>query len=349
MKVRAIILTILISYTIIAAMYLISLQSEGQTVLVNDIPIEESAPVPDEYQFTVMEENYTVIGIRPETGDDFDLEIFTDTTFTTLIESSTAGGDVVDFVVLERDLWTSPPNRGARVTSGTTTYVIEMENEIDNYTIMDTWSGSIDFSPGNPVITTSPTGWDERYVTHPSVIYDGEIYHMWYSGRDNANHYRIGYANSSDGVTWEKYLGNPILDIGPGAWEDDTVTHPSVIYDGNTYHMWYSGYDGFNYQIGYANSSNGITWNKYAMNPVLDLGGPTTWEDTHVFGCSVLFDGVKFHMWYTGYDGSNYRIGYANSSEGITWDRYAGNPVFNIGTFGSWDDYHVSAPTIIYD
>jgi predicted GH43/DUF377 family glycosyl hydrolase len=332
--------------------YIMSNNTSTSTFLLNDFPISESAPVPDDYHFDVLSEDHTVVGVRPAVSDDFDLEVYEDLTYSTLIESSNSVGDMVDFVALDKNNWASPPSRGVRVTKGTTSYVIEMENDVDDHLITDSWSGSMDYTPGNPVLDIGPPGsWEDRYVTHPSVLYIGGIYHMWYSGKDSANHYRIGYATSPDGITWTKYSGNPVLDLGPpGSWEENMVTHPEVLYDGTIYHMWYSGYDSSDiYRIGYATSMDGISWTKNPANPVIGLGSSVSWEGRHVFSCTVFSDGTKFHMWYTGKDSAHhYRIGYAISTDGVTWTKYLGNPVLDIGSSGSWDDNHVSAPMVIY-
>ena len=54
--------------------------------------------------------------------------------------------------------------------------------------------------------------------------------------------YGIGYAESDDGLSWTKNP-EPVLDPGLG-WEDWLVYHPSVVFDGSDYHMWYSAHDG---------------------------------------------------------------------------------------------------------
>jgi hypothetical protein len=79
--------------------------------------------------------------------------------------------------------------------------------------------------------------------------------------------------------------------------------------------MWYTGAHGYpGYRIGYATSPDGINWTKAgSVNPVLDLV-PVTWEQYGVETGGVLFDGLTYEMWYSGYDGSSWRIGYARSS-----------------------------------
>jgi hypothetical protein len=116
--------------------------------LQDDSPSYYASSVPDHYQFDVISADHAVVGIRPDTGDDFDIEVYTDITFSSMIESSTSSGDAVDFVVLNKMPWSSPPNKGARVISGSTNYTVEMENDVMDYSVMNTWSGSMDIKMG---------------------------------------------------------------------------------------------------------------------------------------------------------------------------------------------------------
>jgi len=76
---------------------------------------------------------------------------------------------------------------------------------------------------------------DELGVLFPSVIKENNEFMMWYSGLDNLDLLRIGYATSSDGINWAKVDGNGTN----GACFDDGVT-ASVVKIENTYHMWYT-------------------------------------------------------------------------------------------------------------
>ena len=68
---------------------------------------------------------------------------------------------------------------------------------------------------------------------------------MWYAGT-NGNTDRVGYATSPDGIIWTKdTLHNPVLNIGAsGSWDDAGVDPGPVQYDGTTFEMLYSGFDG---------------------------------------------------------------------------------------------------------
>ncbi len=79
--------------------------------------------------------------------------------------------------------------------------------------------------------------------------------------------------------------------------------------------MWFSGGSGTETLdgIGYATSTNGVTWTKYSGNPVLGPGSLGAWDDTELFGPTVLFRGNRYQMWYAGL-GTYMTIGYASST-----------------------------------
>lgn len=230
--------------------------------------------------------------------------------------------------------------------AGTKTFV-DTISDPGNVTLSQLW----DKYPLNPVLDVGPLGsWEGNYVWAPSVLYNGTAYQMWYTGDDVSTYGRIGYATSSDGVTWTKYGGNPVLNLGPpGSWDDANIDYVTVLYNGTAYNMWYSGDDGLIINIGYATSPDGITWTRHPSNPVLNFGVSGSWDDYSVWQPTVVFDGLTFHMWYIGNDGSTNRIGYATSPEGIVWTKNPANPVFAPGNPGSWDDNGISAPEVLYD
>jgi len=202
---------------------------------------------------------------------------------------------------------------------------------------------------GNPVIVPGPPGaWDDHWIFSGDVLFDDTTYHMWYSSWDSVNT-RIGYATSPDGIAWTKYTGNPVLDIGlPGSWDESGVTRATVVYNESVYHMWYTGNNtsGVN-RLGYATSPDKIVWTKYANNPVMDVGPPGTWDDAGILFGDIIFTDSIYQLWYTGWDSTNLRIGYATSPDGINWIKYAGNPVLKLGEAGSWDSAGVTQPTIV--
>lgn len=82
----------------------------------------------------------------------------------------------------------------------------------------------------------------EYAMSKPCVLRDGDLYRMWYSFRGEA--YRIGYAESHDGLEWTRHdelAGITISDFG---WDSEAVEYPCVfdaagarwmLYNGNAY------------------------------------------------------------------------------------------------------------------
>jgi predicted GH43/DUF377 family glycosyl hydrolase len=201
---------------------------------------------------------------------------------------------------------------------------------------------------GNPVLLPGPAGsWDDSEVFNPRVIKDGAVFKIWYGGSDGIVD-QVGYATSTDGISWTKHP-TPVLGPGtPGSWDDARVSEIAVLRnESGTYEMWYSGGDGVNTRIGYATSNDGITWTKYSQNPVLDVNPSMPWENQSVSELSVVKDAATYRMWYTGNDAGP--IGYATSSDAVTWTRHPSNPVFGFGSPGSWDEVEVDNPSVLIE
>ena len=203
--------------------------------------------------------------------------------------------------------------------------------------------------PENPVLKRGANGtWDDVQVGSPFIIYDGALYHMWYNGNDGSNT-NIGYASSTDRIDWVKHP-TPVLNHGSaGSWDNLYILHPTVYFDGTTYHMWYTGTNGSVAQIGYATSPDSINWSKYSKNPVLTPGKPGSWDVQNVNSPEVLFIEGTFHMWYGGFNGTQEQIGHATSLNGIDWEKDTLNPVLKVGKIGSWDKVNSSQPSVLFD
>lgn len=220
-----------------------------------------------------------------------------------------------------------------------------------------------------PVLGLGPSGsWDEADIETPTVIKDEEApanerYKMWYCAyAADREMYRIGYATSPDGIKWTKYKGNPVLNVGnkeKNEWDAYTVADPMVIKDKGIYKMWYSGAGEvpaertWHFWIGYATSPDGMTWTKYKNNPVLDIGGKSTFESRGVGQPSVVFDGSTYHLWYSGWDDIDKiwssEVGYATSKDGINWNKSHKNPIIKKGAEDAWDSSQIVAPTAILE
>jgi predicted GH43/DUF377 family glycosyl hydrolase len=180
--------------------------------------------------------------------------------------------------------------------------------------------------PKNPVMdidTENQDKWDWLAVADPSVIKEGNVYKMWYTGaslnKDDKIILQIGYATSTDGINWERYEGNPVLPLGKeGSWDAGSVMQPSVFFDGEKYIMLYAGSDepeeAFG-SIGYAISNDGVNWERLS-EPILTKGKANSWDSYGLWGPTGMFDESIYKMWYTGLNENiQTGIGYATGEK----------------------------------
>ena len=96
-------------------------------------------------------------------------------------------------------------------------------------------------------------------MTKPHVIQENGIYKMWYAYRgdqgyreDPSQAYRIGYAESGDGIGWERMDDRAGIDVSDDGWDSVMISFPFVYDFGGTRYMLYNG-NGFGLTgIGYA-------------------------------------------------------------------------------------------------
>ena len=105
-------------------------------------------------------------------------------------------------------------------------------------------------------------------MLEPSVLYEDGRWRMWYVGfghdpedPDDVSYSRIGYAESTDGVTWAK-RPEPVLVGGGDGFESLGVSHPNVVADPRGgYHLFYVGIGADEeLRMGHAYSTDGIVW-----------------------------------------------------------------------------------------
>lgn len=94
---------------------------------------------------------------------------------------------------------------------------------------------------------------DESRVSRASVVREDGIYKMWFCSAVGSGGYRMGYAESGDGVRFERIKGRGGLDLSPSGWDSEMVCYPHVfthkgqkimLYCGNGY-----GRTGFGYAV----------------------------------------------------------------------------------------------------
>ena len=128
---------------------------------------------------------------------------------------------------------------------------------------------------GHTVVDTTDN-WDA------TVLWDGDGFEMW-----NLGPVGLVYATSSDGFQWNMH--GVVTGIEDGRAMD-------VIKEDGVYKAWDSDFSDEN--IVYYTSPDGRTWSRHGIS--LATGPEGTWSDDSVYAPSVVRDGTRLRMWYTG-------------------------------------------------
>jgi hypothetical protein len=148
--------------------------------------------------------------------------------------------------------------------------------------------------------------YDPCFVSNSCVLVEDHIWKMWYlscvrwvsEGTRLKHYYHIKYAESTDGVKWER---TGIVCIDFKSKEEYAISRPCVIKDGGVYKMWYS-YRGSHYRIGYAESQDGIHWERKDEAAGIDVS-ESGW-DAEMIEYPFVFDhdGQRYML----YNGNGY-------------------------------------------
>lgn len=192
-----------------------------------------------------------------------------------------------------------------------------------------------------PVIKKgNPGNWDSHSVQAGAVLYDDGIFKMYYFGYDNQyNAWKIGMAQSFDGINWIKYP-NPVFHDSISLSYQNAVS--GIVKHNNLYYMYYSKFNP--HTINLATSVDGINWTQFNSNPVLTQ--TQNWEGNGVYEGSVIYDDNKFKMYYM--NSSSGAFGYAESNDGKNWTKPLNQPIFkSINTHNSWAAIDIAYPYVV--
>lgn len=204
-----------------------------------------------------------------------------------------------------------------------------------------------------PVLKLGKIGlFDDSAVWCHWIVEDEGVYYMYYSGwmRGVTVPYysAIGLAVSEDGgKTFKRYSEAPI--IGRNKVDPYITLSNCVLKEGKKWRMWYTSAEDFRiedgkpkyyYHIRYAESDDGVNWMRKG-NVCIDF----KYQGEYAVGrpCVVKEDG-KYRMWYC-YSIEAYRIGYAESDDGINWVRKDEEVGIDVSKSG-WDSEMIEYPFV---
>lgn len=212
-----------------------------------------------------------------------------------------------------------------------------------------------------PVLGLGKLGcFDDAGVNVSCIVKKDDLLYMYYIGWNTSttvpHRNSIGLAVSKDnGLTFKRLFEGPIMDRT--TVEPYFTTAPYVIIEGKIWRMWYTsgtewrlinGQPEICYHIKYAESTDGIHWIRKNISCIK----PKNPEEVTARPCVLLEDG-KYKMWYSYRSIENfrtdraksYRIGYAESTDGISWERKDEEVGIDISNHG-WDSMMIEYPAV---
>ena len=192
-----------------------------------------------------------------------------------------------------------------------------------------------------PILGLGELGcFDDNGVTPSWIVDHGSKKYLYYIGWNQGSTVRMhlfaGLAISEDGGnTFARHARVPILERTDR--EPFVNTAPCVLVESGRWRMWYvAGIEWVTkdlprYHIRYAESSDGIQWDRRGR-VCIDFRS----SDEHALArpCVIKEEGL-YKMWYA-YKGSAYRIGYAESPDGLQWQRMDDEAGIEVSESG-WD------------
>lgn len=209
----------------------------------------------------------------------------------------------------------------------------------------------IEVSKG-PVVSPGSLGtFDDSGAMGSWLVKQGDVRYLYYQGWNLGTtvpfRNSIGLAISDGGSNFTRYCPGPILDRT--MFEPHFTATPCVVVDGQKWRMWYlsctewfleNNSPKHKYHIKYAESVDGINWQRQGIVAI-------DYKNTSEYAISrpsVIKNKSGWEMWFS-CRGDRYRMGYAQSADGIHWERndfYAGIDVSADG----WDSEMVEYPFI---
>lgn len=203
-----------------------------------------------------------------------------------------------------------------------------------------------------PVLTPGSLGeFDDSGAMGCWLTRNGDKCYMYYQGWNLGVtvpfRNSIGLAYKNRAGDFRRYAPGPILDRS--MFEPHFTATPCVIIDGAKWKMWYLSCTEWlkegdsvrhKYHIKYAESDDGVNWKREGI-VAIDYANEGEYAISRP---SVLRDGGVWRMWYS-YRGVSYRIGYAESFDGIHWKRIDSGVGIDVSIEG-WDSEMIEYPFV---
>jgi predicted GH43/DUF377 family glycosyl hydrolase len=191
-----------------------------------------------------------------------------------------------------------------------------------------------DLVPNNPVFSgTKSNTWDSLIRERGYILKEDTLYNLWYTGYRNEDSVKyLGYATSTDGISWTRFPGNPIYD---SAWVEDM----SVIKVDGLYYMFAEGKNDIAHLLV---SSDKIHWQERGNLDIrLSSGKPIS---AGAYGTPTVWR--ENGTWYLFYERDDTGVWLATSTDTKVWINVQDEPVLKKGP-EAYDAFAVAMNQVI--
>jgi hypothetical protein len=226
-----------------------------------------------------------------------------------------------------------------------------------NSSALDAWLGPQNWvrDLDEPTLALGePGAFDDTHLFAPIVVRDDGRFRLWYCGSTGLAHdvapirvpdrrlFKIGLATSEDGLRFEKYAGNPILQMDSPA---RSILTPTILRDADgmpireagKLRMWFTAGDlsvgAGGYVLQEASSADGIAWSQ-----------PSEPQLEKAYAPSVVKTDDGYHVWYTDVTSFPWGIRHAQSRDGKSWSVTA-TPVLTLSQ--PWEQRILVYPCVL--
>jgi beta-1,2-mannosidase len=188
----------------------------------------------------------------------------------------------------------------------------------------------------SPIIVPQGDGWESAGTFNPAVVkHDGKFV-MLYRAQDDRGTSRLGYAESEDGIHFER-RPQPVFSPEAGYERVGGVEDPRLVEFGGTYYLTYTGYNKIDAQLCLATSKDLIHWNRRGVIMPASQGN---WNVRWTKSGAIVPQKIngRYWMYFLGTSkGNKDQMGLASSPDLLHWTEATQTPVLPVrpGKFDS--------------
>jgi predicted GH43/DUF377 family glycosyl hydrolase len=177
-----------------------------------------------------------------------------------------------------------------------------------------------------PILSPQGYGWESAGTFNPSVVFFHGKFIMLYRAQDRAGTSTLGYAESRDGVRFQR-RAQPVFSPQTDYEKDGGVEDPRLVKFGRTFYLTYTGYNKKDAQLCLATSKDLIHWKRLGVILPAYKG---KWYKAWTKSGAIVPEKINgaYWMYYHGISSAKLgQVGLAYSSDLVHWTEALDQPI----------------------